>query len=167
MTQKLSTHIATLALIALLGIGLIFTSTPAYAATVEYVKKSFTEGFYAGYSRQFQVSRSGAVTIGEEGSSQSFFKEGSCNLTQSAVGSFAATSSKEHYCAVSGVESGDTVIVSLPRAAGIASGAAGFIPNSAYATGTDMIGVSIYNGTGAATSSYTQATSSVRYVVFR
>lgn len=167
MTQKLSLKLAALAFVLLAGVSLVFTASTAYAGTVEFIKKSFTEGFFAGFARQFEVSRSGEVRIGIYGSDQTFFAEGSCNLTQTVVGSHAATTTKEFYCPVTGAASGDTVHVALPRAAGIASGAAGFIPVASYATATDMIGVAIYNGSGSASSSYAQATTSVRYTIYR
>lgn len=98
--------------------------------------------------------------------------EGTCNPTQNAAGSHAASSSMEYFCAVTGVESGDRIFISLPAGAGAnASGAGsiygGFLVNGAFATTSDKIGMSIYNATGAATSSFPQATTSVMYRVTR
>lgn len=95
---------------------------------------------------------------------------GTCNASQSTAASHAATTSKEFICAVADVTAGDRVFVSLPAGAGdYSSGseslAGGFILNAAYATTSGYIGFSIYNGTGAATSSYAQATTSVQYLV--
>lgn len=102
------------------------------------------------------------------GSALTFFKMGTCNLSQSAAGSHAATTSKELFCAVTGVQANDTVIVDLPRTAGFAGGLpAGFVVNTAYATTTDVIAVSVVNLTGAASSSYAQATTSASYLIFR
>lgn len=89
-----------------------------------------------------------------------------CNLSQSTAGSHAATTSKEYFCAVSGVSAGDTVIVGLPAAAGASTGGissifGGFSVNGlGYATTSGTIGVQIMNNTGAATSSFAQATTS-------
>ena len=112
------------------------------------------------------------VQIGTKGTEQTFVSEGTCNLSQSSAGSHAATSSKEYFCAVTGVQSGDSVFVSLPPGAGAYtsgsnSGFGGFLVNSAYATTSDAIGVQLYNGTGAATTSATQATTSVHYFITR
>lgn len=98
--------------------------------------------------------------------------EQTCNLAQSTAGSHAATTSKEYTCSVTGVRAGDTVIVMLPQGAGDYSSGAeslsgGFVVNSAFATTSDRIGVSILNMTGAATSSATQATTSAHVMVIR
>lgn len=108
------------------------------------------------------------LIIGDGGSAQTFFKKGTCNLTQSVVGSHAATTSKAFHCAVTGAKASDTVNIILPSGAGIGgSPLAGFVVNTSFATATDMIGASIANLSGAATTSYTQATTSVTYLIYR
>lgn len=112
----------------------------------------------------------GLLQLGTNGTAHSKFISGTCNATQSTVGSHAATSSKELFCAVTGVTSGDKVFVSLPPGAGAYSSAGGsllggFTVNAAYATTTGVIGFSVLNSVGAATSSYAQATTSVQYWV--
>jgi hypothetical protein len=95
---------------------------------------------------------------------------GTCNLAQRVAGSFVASSTAQFFCAVSGVASGDTVRVSLPIGAGTnAYGASslgeGFSVISSVATSSNFILVTLRNGTGAATSSFVQATTSVSYFV--
>lgn len=99
--------------------------------------------------------------------------EGSCNLSQSVAGSHAATTSKEYFCAFTGARSGDTVLVSLPVGAGNnpngpSSALGGFAVNGlGYATTSDRIAVQLVNNTGTATSSFAQATTSVRVFIVR
>lgn len=104
------------------------------------------------------------------GTTHTKFISGTCNLSQKSPGSHAASSSKQYYCAVSGVTAGDKVFASLPAGAGInADGAGstwgGFTINNAQATSSDFIQVSLMNYTGAATSTFPQATTSVQYWV--
>lgn len=98
--------------------------------------------------------------------------EGTCNPTQAAKGSHAATTSLQFFCAVSGVVAGDRVTVIPPVGAGAnISGAGsiygGFVVNGAYATSSDFIGFNVLNLTGAATTSYPQATTTWAYKVTR
>lgn len=93
-----------------------------------------------------------------------------CNLSQSSAGSHAATTSKEYFCAVTGVVANDYINVILPVGAGNNPNGAGsifggFVVNGAYATTTGVIGVNIANMTGAATSTFPQATTSVTVLV--
>lgn len=83
-----------------------------------------------------------------------------CNLSQSSPGSHAATSTKEYFCAVTGVATGDNVNVILPIG-GVAGSYGGFEVATSYATTTGMVGVQLFNFTGAATSSFPFATTSV------
>lgn len=104
------------------------------------------------------------------GTTHTKFLSGTCNASQKVAGSHAATTSMQFYCAVSNVTSGDKVFVTLPVGAGLnndgaGSLAGGFELASAYATSTGFIGFTVLNMTGAATSSYPQATTSVAYWV--
>ena len=152
----------------LLALVLICAPTGAMAARYVSALQYFENGFFAGSSSELQVdgegnlSTTGTVQVGDNGTEQDALIAGTCNLVQS-FGAFAATTTKEHYCAVTGVSAGDKIFVSMPKAAGVASGAAGFIPVAAYATATNMIGVALYNATGAATSTYPQASTSIPY----
>ena len=69
MLNNVTTVIAILALV-LGGVAVFSDGTPVppeylpVGGTVGYQKQSFLEGFYAGTSRQVEVTRTGAVTIG-------------------------------------------------------------------------------------------------------
>jgi hypothetical protein len=140
----------------------------------------FGNGIYAGLSQQFGIDSDGDVTtsgtvtstgtiaLGSSGTAHSKFISGTCNATQKSPGSHAATTSMQYYCAVTGAASGDKVFVSLPVGAGAnADGAAslfgGFTVVSANATSSNFIQFAIFNGTGAASTSFAQATTSVAY----
>lgn len=112
----------------------------------------------------------GLLQLGTNGTAHSKFISGTCNAAQVSAGSHAATSSKEFTCSVTGVASGDKVFVSLPPgagayAAGGGSTSGGFLVNGSYATAANVIGFSILNNNGVATTSYAQATTSVQYWV--
>lgn len=99
---------------------------------------------------------------------------GTCNLTSNAAvtASFAATTTGQFYCAISNVAASDNVFVTLPAGAGTNLGGAsslagGFNLVSAYATTTGILGVTLLNVTGAATSSFTQATTGITYFIIR
>lgn len=97
--------------------------------------------------------------------------KGTCNARTSSV-SFAASTTQQFICPAVGVRSGDKVFATLPIGAGANSRGAGstfggFGLVSAYATTTDVVGFTIANNTGAATSSYPQATSSINFLVIR
>lgn len=125
------------------------------------------------YDAIFQVF-TGGLAVGDPGSSQTpkatkvgFFKVGTCNPTFSGT-SLVATSSGLFFCTgLTGVKAGDNVQVTLPS--GARSGATGgyFSVIDGYATTTDSIGFDLANMTGAATSSFKQATTSVQYRVWR
>src|SRR3989344_2730000 len=110
----------------------------------------------------------GGVTAGSSGTALTKKTASTCDGPSPARATVAATTSAAFFCAVTGAASGDKVFVSLPAGAGInPSGAGtpwgGFVVGSAYATTTDYIGFNIMNLTGIATSSFTQATTSVQY----
>ena len=110
---------------------------------------------------------------------------GTCNLstgnTTSAAqngqaGTFAASTTKMHFCAATGVRVGDQVFVTLPSGIdGQASSSplagpgllGGISLVGAFATTSDIIGVALYNSMAVATGSYSQATTGVRYLIFR
>lgn len=126
--------------------------------------ESFLQGLGGGSRDQFSVSNNGSVTLGTG-------NDTTCNLSQSTAGSHAATTSKEYFCAVTGVVAGDTVYVRLPAAAGAYSSGAsslygGFVVGTAFATTSGRIGVLINNFTGAATTSAAQATTSAKVLFF-
>ena len=103
---------------------------------------------------------------------------GTCTLTTDRGNGnvFAASSTRMHYCAATGVRVGDQVWVTLPSAIpGQASSSilaglnlfGGLSIAGAIATTSDIIGVALTNMTGAATGSYAQATTGVPYLIFR
>lgn len=87
-----------------------------------------------------------------------------CNLIQSSAGSHAATTTKEYFCAITGVSASDYVSAVLPQGAYAAS-YGGFGIAGAYATTTGFVGVQVINLTGTATSSFPLATTSVQVYV--
>lgn len=111
------------------------------------------------------------LQIGQLGTEQRVVINGTCNLATTAA-SFQATSSVQFVCPVTGARSGDLVIADLPVGAGnntsgAGSAGGGFVIVGAYATTSNSIGVTLQNDTGAATSSYPQATTSVEYRILR
>ena len=91
-------------------------------------------------------------------------KVGTCNASMAAA--LAATSSGAATCTVAGALAGDIVDVNLPQAGVLAGVYGGFIVSGGVAT-TDGITFSIFNYTGAATSSFALATTSVQYRIYR
>lgn len=145
-----------------------------------------------GHSAPVQVIKSGGVTnydtiagnglkIGSgcndsnatcAGTTFTAIQGGTCNLTQYTLGSFPASTTAQFFCTVSNVVAGDRVFVTLPIGAGTnlnGSGSVGlgFQIVGAYATSSGQIGVTIANFTGAATTTFPQATTSVQYLVTR
>ena len=108
--------------------------------------------------------------------------KGRCNLRTDSDGvitrTFAASTTKMHYCTALGVRPGDQVFVTLPSSSTDASNASssplsGLALNGsisvvgAVSTSSDLIGVLLYNSTGVASSSYPVATTSISYLFFR
>ena len=110
---------------------------------------------------------------------------GTCNLTTGNTtsaaqngqsGTFAASTTKMHFCAATGVRPGDQVFVTIPsgveaQASSSPLGGPGLLGgislSGAFSTTSDIIGVALYNSMAVATGSYTQATTGVRYLIFR
>ena len=105
-----------------------------------------------------------------EGSQFSRILHGTCNLTINSgyLSTTNASNTMQATCAVTGVDSGDVVFVSMPRASLIGNQGVrvGFWAIATEATSTDLIGVTIFNGSGAATTSFPLATTSVQYLIF-
>lgn len=96
---------------------------------------------------------------------------GTCTATFSSA-SLAATSSGQFFCTATGVRASDKVLVQLPAGAsanaqGAGSIYGGFVTSGAYATTSNRIGFNITNLTGAATTSFAQATTGIQFFVFR
>lgn len=131
-----------------------------------------TNSSYAGvYSQSQQNFENGGLKIGPFGSVLQQAITGTCTPTATTT-TVAATSTVQLMCSVTGVQSGDKVFIALPigagrNALGSGSGSLGFSVAGTYATTSDVIGFSIQNGTGAATSSYIQAITNIQYWVTR
>jgi hypothetical protein len=131
----------------------------------------FTQTVYFGSSQQTSIDSSGKLTVGANGNALTQAQFGTCNPSTGSS-SFAATTTQQFYCPVTGVQAGDLVIADLPQGAG-ANGSGpgspygGFALIAAYATTSNQIGMTYANYTGAATSSYSQATTTVEYRIIR
>lgn len=154
--ENSKTWVALVAVAIIAIVGFVFLSGGEKLAGVTNYDSIETEGLALGDG----CDNEGTTCVG---TTHTKFLSGTCNLTQSTVGSFAASSSLEHFCAVSNVASGDKVFVVLPRAAGTGSGSIGLVPLTSYATTSGAIGVVLANFVGVATTSYAQATTSVTY----
>lgn len=107
------------------------------------------------------------ASFGAQGSALNSFIDGTCNPTFYGT-SFAASTTATFVCSVSGVQAGDLIWGDMPKGAGVLGGGAGslglgFSIVSAYATTSNLIDFTIANFTGAATSSFAQATTSVEF----
>ena len=126
---------------------------------------------------------SGTFNIGG-GTNIARWNVGTCNLTvnranHGTVGgglNFVSSTTLMHFCSASGVQPGDMVFVTMPSGVNFAasssplSGPGMFGSISlvgAHASTTNSIGVLLENTTGVATSSYTQATTSLDYMYLR
>lgn len=87
--------------------------------------------------------------------------KGKCNPTFYGT-SFAASSTGTFACAVTGVQAGDLIFGDLPNTEG--GTFLGFDISATYATTTGVVGFTYQNFTGAATSSFAQATTGVEYL---
>lgn len=126
-------------------------------------------GVYNQVQRNFDLD---GIHVGPSGANLTQLQVNTCNLTQYTLGSFPASTTAQFFCAVTGVVSGDLVFGSLPvgagaNLAGYSMPGGGFNLVAAYATSTGQIGVTIANNTGAATSSFSQATTSFQYWIAR
>jgi hypothetical protein len=162
--------------LALAAVAFLSLGEGGFGASVNHYEAGlwhFGNGLYAGLSQQFGIDGDGDVSstatfaLGSSGTAHTKFISGTCNPTFSGA-SLGATSTGQFFCAVTGAASGDKVLVALPAGAGAhAQGSGslygGFLVSGTYATTSNVIGFNIYNGTGAATTSFAQATTSVQY----
>lgn len=126
-------------------------------------------GITTGTNFTHGISVGSTVTLGTVPTNISKILVGTCtgNIDGS---SFAASSSAQFVCSVPGAAANDSVSVELPVGAGKnANGAGslsmGFTVVSTYASSSNQIGFTLDNFTGAATSSFAQATTGVSYTV--
>lgn len=110
------------------------------------------------------------IQVGTNGSAIHQYIDGTCNPT--FVGSsFAATTTGVFFCSgITGVAAGDLIFADMPAGAAVNTGgtgggslSGGFVLESAYSTTTGVIAFGVANFTGAATSSFKQATTSLEF----
>lgn len=162
MTPNLKVWIGVVTAIGIAVVALFntFSSQPSFG------------GITTGTAFPHGISVGNPASLGTNPTNLKLILTGTCNLSQSVAGSHAATTSKEYFCAVTGVPAGSLVSVDLaPGSGAYTSGASslygGFIAGAAYATTSNVIGVQIDNFTGAATSSFPQATTSAEYFIWQ
>lgn len=108
------------------------------------------------------VDSTDGLKVGSNGSTNQEIKSTTCTLATTEL-PLEATSTDAFTCAITGVNTGDQVFVSLPSNSG--SNLGGFVVDSATA-GSGTITVGITNLTGAATSSFPLATTTVQVLYF-
>ena len=126
-------------------------------------------GITTGTNFTHGISVGNTVSLGTVPTNISKILVGTCTGVIDGT-TFAASSTAQFVCPVTGVASGDSVSVELPVGAGTnARGAGslsmGFSVVAAYATSSNQIGFTLANFTGAATSSFAQATTGIAYTV--
>lgn len=195
MKEKLFWVVAIVALVT--GIWGIFSpfpnSIPSLLETAEIAKVKFgavggmlAENYipYVLYNGGFKTEKS--FSVGSTTPKEILaILGGTCNLTtgnttsgaqNGQAGTFAASTTKMHFCAATGVRPGDQVFVTMPsgiegQASSSPLAGTGLVGSifaaGAYATTSNSIGVALYNALGVATGSYTQATTGVQYLIFR
>lgn len=116
----------------------------------------------SGFAEHYPIHFVKGLRVGESESYPTVSKvlTGACNPTISTL-PLGATSTEDFTCSVTGVASGDRVFVTLP---GSGAGFGSFVVDRATSS-TNTITFGVTNLTGAATSSFPIATTSVQYVV--
>lgn len=174
---KLALGVALVAVVIAIG-GYFYPSASALFGSASptgpfyYSQAGFNAGAAFGNRSQSYFDSSGKLTVGASGTATTQIISGTCNLAQATPGSFAASTTAQFLCPVTGVASGDLVIADLPVGAGAnlngsGSTGLGFAVVSAYATSSNYIGITLANLTGASTSTFPQATTTVEYRVIR
>lgn len=146
MNNKIVSIIAIVALV----VGLIATGVSFFKGTSDQSIGGLSE-------RDVQAV---SLKVGDKGSKITKEITGTCNASMATT--LAATSTANATCTVAGVASGDKVFVSLPSV----SGGLGFAVTHTVAS-TNTITFGILNLSGAATTSFPLATTSVQYWVLR
>jgi len=142
---------ALLVVVALIAVGNInkqirVVSDRPLGGSLEILQTKFANGFI----------------VGENGTAINEMRSTTCNLATTQL-PLEATSTDDFTCSISGVDSGDQVFVSLPSNNGAVFG--GFLVDSAVA-GPGTITVGVTNLTGASTSTFPAATTSVQVLYF-
>ncbi len=161
--SKTNGIVAGLALVvAVVGLVLSFTNGGGLAGSVlEHRQTDFVNGLRVAGDLVFDgTSGNPAFTLGDSGSSQTKVIEGTCNAATSLL-PLEATSTDSFTCTVTGTAAGDQCDVTLPNY----DLAFGSLFVSGCTATTDTITFGIMNETGAATTSFPLATTSVQYRV--
>lgn len=146
---------------------LVFSALIALAVSF-IVAVSDNQSNFAGLSeRDVKVV---SLTVGDNGTKVNELKATTCNLSTTQL-PLEATSTDVFYCAVTGVASGDLVWVQLPSDNGQVNlstgGGVGFQTTYSVASSTNgYIEVGLGNLSGASTSTFPLATTSVRVFYF-
>jgi len=150
--------------VAVVALVLSFTSGGGLSGSVlEHKQTDFVNGLRVAGDLVFDgTSGNPAFTLGDSGSSQTKVIEGTCNAA-TALLPLEATSTDAFTCTVTGAVAGDQCHVTLPNYDLPFGGL--FV--AGCTASTDTITFSIMNDTGAATSSFPVATTSVSYRVER
>lgn len=157
--QKTTLIVAIIALVV--GVSALFFALPGGTKAVGAEYQTLFQNFAAGLS----IGDPGSQ-VSPRASKLTFVKAGTCNSTFSGT-SLAATSTGLFYCSnILGVKAGDIVQATLPSTARTGANQ-WFEIIDGYATTTDRFGFDMANFSGAATSSFRQATTGIQYEVYR
>jgi hypothetical protein len=102
------------------------------------------------------------LILGQSGTENTKFLSGNCTGVQPTA-TFAASSTQEWICAVTGVTADDKVFAELNNADFLATEAFGFVINSVRATTSGFIGVRVANMTGGASTTVSADQRSINY----
>lgn len=112
-----------------------------------------------------------SVGTSSKGTTMSQILKGTCNLSTTVARTALSTSTLPFQCAVTNAASGDQVFVSLANDGGSVTGPANIggirVSYAIASTAASFIEVGLSNWSGAATSSYTLATTSIQYWIVR
>lgn len=151
------------AIVIAIGAIVYIQHTPNKLGGVSNVDTLSATGLQVGTNCNSSGSTCGGTTISQ-------LLSGTCNAI--SYSSLSASSTLRVDCAVTGVVSGDKVFVSLPvsnKAGALNVGANGIVlaGGAAASSTSGYISFDLFNASGAATSSYPQASTSVQYWVVR
>ena len=107
------------------------------------------------------------LTLGSSGTAHSKFISGNCAGSRPSA-TFAASSTEEWICSVTGVANDDKVFAALdaPSSGTInTEGFEGLVVTGARATTSNAIGVRVYNGTGAASTTFSTNYTNLNYFI--
>lgn len=130
------------------------------------------DGYYVDGTQVFNGS--GSLIVGTSGSTISFLKTGTCNLSTGGTASINATSTLTVDCgagekgstAIAGITAGDKVFLQMPTTTPTTFLGVNVIGANASST-TGFITLTLFNGTGAAYTITPAASSSIQYWVAR